>query len=322
MRHWGFRTRLTIGICALSGVAVFSPLFAALVMSHQVPGLRVLGAVGVLAGVLGGWMIWDARRSFLSMATDLENCTHEVFVASQEMSARRVEAEGLASSQANGVAAARSILSEAAGLAQAAHQHTEAAAAVATEAKSVAERGVNDLQAITAAVDALAASSGDISKILKTIDGIAFQTNLLALNASVEAARAGAAGAGFAVVAGEVQNLANQTATAARETSEKIDDAINWINQCQLLATEVTSTLHSIAERTTQGVDLIGTLKEDCRLQAAQCSKIKAVIDDLSRAHQEASELDEHARQSFGELEARSGRLHAVTDHFVADLAH
>jgi len=256
------------------------------------------------------------------MATDLENCTHEVSVASQEINARRVEAEGLASAQADGVAAARSILSEAAVLAKAAHQHTEAAASVAAEAKSVAERGVNDLEAITAAVDALASSSSDISKILKIIDGIALQTNLLALNASVEAARAGAAGAGFAVVASEVQNLANQTATAARETSEKIDDAINWINQCQLLASEVTSTLHSIAERTNQGVDLIGTLKEDCRLQAAQCSKIKAVIDDLSRAHQEASELDEQSRQCFGELETRSVRLHAVTDHFVTDLAH
>jgi methyl-accepting chemotaxis protein len=99
-------------------------------------------------------------------------------------------------------------------------------AALAENAMDSTERGGKNVAELCAALTDIQKSTADVASILKTIDEIAFQTNILALNAAVEAARAGEAGAGFAVVADEVRTLAQRSATAARETAQKIESAV------------------------------------------------------------------------------------------------
>ena len=106
-------------------------------------------------------------------------------------------------------------------------ENAQKANELAKQARSAADKGVADMQAMNAAMEAIKNSSDDIAKIIKTIDEIAFQTNILALNAAVEAARAGEAGMGFAVVADEVRNLAQRSAQAAKETAGQIEGAIS-----------------------------------------------------------------------------------------------
>ena len=115
-------------------------------------------------------------------------------------------------------------------------QRTKANATEAGEAnvlvqniKEMATSGNEQMKSMIGAMDDINASSETISKIIKTIDDIAFQTNILALNAAVEAARAGVHGKGFAVVAEEVRNLAAKSAAAASETAEMIDDTIHKV---------------------------------------------------------------------------------------------
>src|SRR5258708_3590799 len=117
------------------------------------------------------------------------------------------------------------------------------------QTRASADAGASHMDEMRHAMDAIKASSDEIAKIIKTIDEIAFQTNILALNAAVEAARAGEAGAGFAVVAEEVRNLAQRSATSARETAAKIEDAIQRSKHGAQISDHVARSLGEIVEK-------------------------------------------------------------------------
>ena len=125
-----------------------------------------------------------------------------------------------------------------------------------------ADTGAADMQQMTTAMDDLKTSSASIAKIIKTIDEIAFQTNILALNAAVEAARAGEAGAGFAVVAEEVRNLAQRSAAAAKETAAKIEDAVRKSERGVALSGKVAHGFGEIVSKARQVDELVAEIAD------------------------------------------------------------
>jgi methyl-accepting chemotaxis protein len=150
-----------------------------------------------------------------------------------------------------------------------------------------------------AAVGEMQGSSQEIAKIIKTIDEIAFQTNLLALNAAVEAARAGEAGAGFAVVADEVRSLAQRSAQAARDTSDKIESAIKRSELGGIASARVVQSLFEV-EATAQNIQQVfnGIV--------TQIKSLDAVIGEISAASREQS-------QGVGEVNMAVGQMDKVT---------
>ena len=175
-----------------------------------------------------------------------------VSAAEQVSSASQSLAEG-ASEQAASLEETSSSLEEMASMTQRNGDNTQRSNDLAKEARLAAERGASDMQTMSTAMDAIKASSDEIAKIIRTIDEIAFQTNLLALNAAVEAARAGEAGMGFAVVAEEVRNLAQRSAVAAKETSQKIEGAIQKSALGVEISARVASALNDILTKSEAG---------------------------------------------------------------------
>ncbi|HSR37216.1 MAG TPA: methyl-accepting chemotaxis protein, partial [Desulfurivibrionaceae bacterium] len=156
-----------------------------------------------------------------------------------------------------------------------------------------------------------------IRQIITTIDAIAFQTNLLALNAAVEAARAGEAGAGFAVVAAEVKNLAGRTGEAARNTQGLLDGTVNRIASCAKAVKTINDDFDAIVESATMIGDKNATVTEASRQQARSIAEVAKAIEDSSQTTQQIASTAEESAAASEELSAQSEEMKNV----VADLA-
>ena len=173
--------------------------------------------------------------------------------------------------------------------------------------------GMEEMQALDAAMGEIKAASDDVAKILKTIDQIAFQTNILALNAAVEAARAGDAGAGFAVVAEEVRNLARRSAEAARETAARIENSVQRSARGVQISREVGQRLHAIVDRARQVDEHMAGIASDTREQSQGLEQISATVASMDQVTQGNASTAEESASAAVELNNQADALvHAV----------
>lgn len=193
---------------------------------------------------------------------------------------------------------------------------TERNATDASESKEISEKTRNEaedcasrMSEMRIAMDEVKQSSDKISRIIQTIDEIAFQTNILALNAAVEAARAGESGAGFAVVADEVRALAQRSAQAARETSVTIEDALQRTERGVNLTESVAEGLESMVEHTRKVNELMSRISAACDEQNVALVQLKAGVDDINKATQDTALTAEAESEASKSLRAQSDAL-------------
>ena len=152
-------------------------------------------------------------------------------------------------------------------------------------------------------------ASDETSKIIKTIDEIAFQTNLLALNAAVEAARAGEAGAGFAVVADEVRNLAMRAAEAAKNTSELIEGSNKRIKDASALTDQVVDAISEnarIAQKVTQLSEEIAAATHE---QSNGLHQVNIAVSEMDKVTQQAAANAEESASAAEEMNAQAQQM-------------
>ncbi len=190
-----------------------------------------------------------------------------------------------------------------------ANQLAAAASGVAVKGGEVVGQVVNTMSAINS-------SAKKIEDIISVIDGIAFQTNILALNAAVEAARAGEQGRGFAVVAGEVRNLAQRSATAAKEIKELISDSVSKTAEGTSQVEQAGKTMQEIVSSVQRVTDIMAEITAASVEQSAGIDQVNSAVTSMDEVTQQNAALVEEAAAASESLVEQAESLIEVVSAF------
>ncbi|WP_082081416.1 methyl-accepting chemotaxis protein [Methylocucumis oryzae] len=200
--------------------------------------------------------------------------------------------------------------------------HAHEASDSVDSAKQLALKGGDVVKSAISAMQEINESSSQIAEIISVIDEIAFQTNLLALNASVEAARAGEQGRGFSVVASEVRNLAQRSATAAKQSSELIQNSVQKVRAGSALVNETGAALNEIVSSVGKASELVNQIAKASAEQTAGIEQVNKAVAQLDEITQQNAALAEQASAASISMSEQASNMTKLLNFFKLNSQH
>ena len=278
--------------------------------------LSALAAVAMVS--LTVWLVTGSIfKTIRRVSQNLGESSEQIVIASGQVSSTSQELAEGSSEQAAAIEETSSSLEEMSSMTKQNAMHTNQANEHMNKAKQNVVQANGSMAHLATSMDEIAKAGEATSKIIKTIDEIAFQTNLLALNAAVEAARAGEAGAGFAVVADEVRNLAMRAAEAAKNTAGLIEGTVAKTQAGSTLVQKTSAEFSEVQMSAAKMGELMGEISAASGEQAQGIEQISKAVSELDKVVQRNSASAEEAAAASEELNAQAEQMKV----YVAELA-
>jgi methyl-accepting chemotaxis protein len=259
----------------------------------------------------------DISSSIKNAVEEMSEAAVQVAAASSQVSASSQSLAEGASEQASALEETASSLEEMSSMTKQNAGNAVQADSLMKQANQVVQKANDSMEGLTRSMKEITAASEETSKIIKTIDEIAFQTNLLALNAAVEAARAGESGAGFAVVANEVRNLAMRAADAAKNTSDLIEGTVKKIKDGSALVAKANEAFAEVSLSATKVGQLVGEIAAASQEQSHGIDQVNKALVDMNKVTQQTAASAEESASASEEMNAQAEHMKHVSHTLV-----
>ncbi len=272
--------------------------------------ILTIGFAALVLGILVAFFITRGiTRTVSTVVNGLSESAEQVASASVQVSSSSQQLAEGASEQAASIEETSSSLEEMASMTKQNAENSNQANQLMKTTKDIVDRAGQSMGKLTASMVEISKASEETSKIIKTIDEIAFQTNLLALNAAVEAARAGEAGAGFAVVADEVRNLAMRAAEAAKNTANLIEGTVKKVKDGSEIVDLSSKEFHEVTSSIGKSCELVDEITAASSEQAQGIEQVNKAVGEMDKVVQQNAANAEESASASEEMSAQAERM-------------